>query len=233
VRFEVDPPRKGQWVDLVFLVIESRDLVRHGVRLTIERAGAEVVAPVSDVTRALVVARSLQPDIVILSATPPDMSAAQAISRLRALVPHCQILVLGGAEEDEMVLEALAEGASGHLPTLTTPEELLTRVSLARAGGVMLSQGVAGKLWERLRTPPTQESPPDSLDVGALSGRELEVLQLLPTGMDNADIARVLSISPTTVKKHVSSILEKLQLDNRVQAAVRAVRAGLEAPVPR
>jgi DNA-binding NarL/FixJ family response regulator len=227
----VDPVGKETRLDLVILVIEPRDLVRHGVRLTMERAGAEWVAHVAVATRALGLTARLQPDMVILSATPPDMPAAEATRRILALVPDCQILVLGGAEDDEMVLDALVEGAVGHLPTLSTPEQLLQRVFLARSGGVPLSRGVAGRLRERLRAGPVDEPAPRTLDFGPLSAREVDVLRLLPTGMDNAEIARALSISPTTVRKHVSSILEKLDLDNRVQAAVRAVRAGIEAPL--
>jgi DNA-binding NarL/FixJ family response regulator len=223
------PPR----LDLSILVVESRDLFRHGVQLTLEGAGARLVAHASTAARALDVAVGLKPDIVILSATPPDMSAAAATRRLLGLVPGCQVLVLGRAEEDEMVLEALVEGAFAHLPALATPEQLVERVFQARSGEVSLSQGVARKLWERLRARTAAGSSPDAVDMDALSAREVDVLRLLPTGMDNAEIARALSISPTTVKKHVSSILQKLHLDNRIQAAVRAVRAGIDAPGPR
>jgi DNA-binding NarL/FixJ family response regulator len=224
-----NPPR----LDLSILVVEPRELLRHGVELTMERAGARLVAHASTATRALDVAASLKPDAVILSATAPDMSPAAATRRLLALVPGCQVLVLGGAEEDEMVLEALVEGAFAHLPALATPKQLVERVSLARSGDVSLSQGIARRLWERLRTRPADGSSAGGVDMDALSAREVDVLRLLPTGMDNAEIARALSISPTTVKKHVSSILQKLHLDNRIQAAVRAVRAGIDAPGPR
>jgi|Tabmets5t2r1_1033131.scaffolds.fasta_scaffold01623_4 DNA-binding NarL/FixJ family response regulator len=227
----VDPVGKETRPDLAILVIEPRDLVRHGVRLTMERAGSERVAHVARAARGLDLAARLQPDMAILSATPPDMSAAEATRRILAVAPDCQILVLGGAEDDEIVLDALVEGAVGHLPTLSTPEQLVQRVSLARSGGVPLSRGIAGRLRERLRAARANEPARRTLDLGRLSAREVDVLRLLPTGMDNAEIARALSISTTTVRKHVSSILEKLDLDNRVQAAVRAVRAGLEAPL--
>jgi DNA-binding NarL/FixJ family response regulator len=227
----VDPVGKETRLDLAILVIEPRDLVRHGVRLTMERAGAERVAHVAGAARGLDLAARLPPDMVILTATPPDMSAAEATRRILALAPDCQILVLGGAEDDEMVLDALVEGAVGHLPALSTPEQLVQRVLLASSGGVPLSRSVAGRLRERLRAARASEPAPRTLDPGRLSAREVDVLRLLPTGMDNSEIARALSISPTTVRKHVSSILEKLDLDNRVQAAVKAVRAGIEAPV--
>jgi DNA-binding NarL/FixJ family response regulator len=225
---EHDPP-----LDLSLLVVEPRDLVRHGVRLTLEHAEAAAVAHVSTGARALDVAASGKPDMVILSATLPDMSCAEATRRILSLLPRAQVLVLGDAGESEAVLEALAEGASGHLPALCTPEELVARVRLVRSGGVPLSRDVVEKLWERLRTEPRQTGPEHALEVGSLSAREVEVLRLLPTGMENADIARALSVSTTTVKKHVSSILEKLDVDNRVQAAVRAVRGGIEARVSR
>jgi DNA-binding NarL/FixJ family response regulator len=233
VRPTVNPAGHTPPLDFSLLVVEPRELVRHGVCLTLENAGAEIVAQVSTGARALEVAASLKPDMIILAAKPPDMSGAEATRRMVALVPGCQVLVLGTEGEDNVALDALIEGASGHLPTLGTPDHLVERVRLARAGGVPLSQSVARKLWTRLRASPGNGRPHAGLEMRSLSARELEVLRLLPTGMDNAEIARALSVSLTTVKKHVSSILEKLSLDNRVQAAVRAVRAGIELPVSR
>jgi DNA-binding NarL/FixJ family response regulator len=220
-------------LDFGLLVVEPRDLVRHGIRLTMQRAGADVVAQVSTGALGLELASSMRPDMVILAATLPDMSGAEATRRLVALLPHCQVLVHGDAREDDEVLEALAVGASGHLPALCTPEELVARARLVRSGGVPLSQGIAQKLWPRLRAQHGERRGSPAPELGSLSAREVEVLRLLPTGMENAEIAAALSVSPTTVKKHVSSILEKLDLDNRVQAAVRAVGAGIEAPVSR
>ena len=218
-------------LDFDILVIEPRELVRHGVRLMMEQAGAEVVGQVSTGAKALAIAASTKPDMVILAASPPDMSGAEVTRHMLALVPRCQVLVMGEDSEHREILKALAEGASGHIPTLCTPVDLMARVRLVRCGGVPLSQGVAEKLWERLRALPSDSPTSHALGLGSLSVREVEVLRLLPTGMKNAEIARRLSVSPTTVKRHVSSILKKLDLDNRVQAAVRAVRAGNETKV--
>lgn len=233
MRLTAGPGGKESPLDFKLLVVEPRELVRHAIRLTMENAGVEVVAHVATGTRALDVAATLEPDMVILAATPPDMSAGEATRRILDLAPRCQVLVLGAVGEAEAVLDALVEGASGHLHALATPEELVDCVRLARSGAVPLSGDVAGKLWQRLRTQTGETLGSRALELDSLSAREVEVLRLLPTGMDNADIARVLSVSPTTVKKHISSILGKLHLDNRVQAAVGAVRAGIEAPVPR
>jgi DNA-binding NarL/FixJ family response regulator len=195
-----------------------------------ERAGVEVVAEVATAARALDVAWRAKPEVVILAATPPDMSGAEATRRLVGLARPCRVLVLGDAREEDEVIEALAEGASGHLPALGTPEELVAHVRLVRFDAVPLSRGIAKKLLDNLRAQRGAGRASSEVDVHSLSAREVEVLELLPTGMENGEIARALSVSPTTVKKHVSSILEKLDLDNRVQAAVRAVRAGIEAP---
>ena len=228
MRLTVNPGAYARRTDLRVLVVEPRELVRHGVRLTLEDAGAEIVAEVSTGAGALEVATNLEPDVIILAARPPDMSGGEATRRIVALVPRCQVLVLGTDEEDDAVLDALIEGASGHLPTLGTQEHLVERIRLARAGGIPLSQSLARKLRARLRTGP--DGKRRGLELQSLSAREVEVLRLLATGMDNAKIARVLSVSPTTVKRHVSNILEKLNLDNRVQAAVRAVQAGIDVP---
>src|SRR5262245_41555877 len=109
-------------LDLTLVVADPRDLVRHGVRLTMERVGACVIADVSTGARAVDVASEAKPDMVIVAATPPDLSGAEVTRRLAARVPRCQVLVLGDAREDDEVIEALAEGAAGHLPVLCTPE---------------------------------------------------------------------------------------------------------------
>ena len=221
-----DPP-----LNFSILVMEPRELVRHGVQLTVEQAGAEVVAKVATGARALDLAASLQPEMVILAASPPDMPGAELTRRIRTVVPGCQVLVLGAATEANEIVKALVEGACGHIPTLCTPDGLLARVRLVRSGGVPLSHGVAEKVRERLLASPIENPTPHTLGLGRLSVREVEVLRLLPTGMENAEIASALSVSPTTVKRHVSSILKKLDVENRVQAAVRAVRAGIEVQV--
>jgi DNA-binding NarL/FixJ family response regulator len=226
-----DPTRHDPPLNFTVLVMEPRDLVRHGVRLTAEQAGAKVAAHVSTGDQALDVATSTKPEMVILAARPTDMSGAELTRRMRAIVPGCHILVLGDESESDEILDAVVEGASGHIPTLCTPEELLARVRLVRSGVVPLSQGVAEKLRERLQAQPSERSMPRALGLPSLSDREVEVLRLLPTGMENAEIARAMSISPTTVKRHVSSILKKLDVDNRIQAAVRAVHADSEGRV--
>jgi DNA-binding NarL/FixJ family response regulator len=226
-------PQDSPLLDFALVVGEPRDLVRHGVRLTLEGVGARVVADVSTGAAALDVTFKAKPDMVIIAATPPDMAVAEVTRRVLAGVPRCQVLVLGDAREDDEVIEALQEGASGHLPALCTAEELVARVRLVRFDGVPLSRGIAKKLLDQVRALGGARRPSPGVDVRSLSAREVEVLRLLPTGMENDEIARALSVSPTTVKKHVSSILDKLDLDNRVQAAVRAVRAGIEPPVPR
>jgi DNA-binding NarL/FixJ family response regulator len=209
--------------------MEPRELIRHGVRLTVEQAGAEVVAEVSTGARALELAARLQPEMVILAASPPDMPGAEVTRRMRHLVPRCQVLVLGEEREADEIVKALLEGACGHIPTLCTPDGLLARVRVVRSDGVPLSQGIAEKVWKRLRASPSAKPTSYALRLGSLSDREVEVLRLLPTGMENAEIASALSVSPTTVKRHVSNILKKLHVENRVQAAVRAVRADIEA----
>jgi DNA-binding NarL/FixJ family response regulator len=230
VRPTIDLAGNAGRLDLSVLVVDPRDLVRHGVCLTIQQAGAKKVAHAPTGARAFEVATSLKPDMVIVAARLPDMSGAEATRRVIARVPECQVLVLAGEGEEELVFDALVEGASGHLPTLATPDELVERVRLARMGGIPLSPSIAGKMWERLRTSRGEGPSAAGSDMRSLSAREVEVLRLLATGMDNAGIARALSVSRTTVKKHVSNILVKLHLNNRVQAAVHAVHAGLDVP---
>jgi two-component system, NarL family, response regulator LiaR len=164
--------------------------------------------------------------VLVTDAWLPDMSGVELTSRVLAQLSSCRVLMFSEPLDEEMLLEALAAGASGYVAYGSSVEELLHGIRLARAGGVSLPQRAAASLAARMRELPRARPARDSA-AARLSDRELDVLRLLCTGMDNERIARVLMVSPTTVKKHVSRILSKLRVENRVQAAVYAVRRGL------
>jgi two-component system, NarL family, response regulator LiaR len=210
------------------LIALPSDLYRHGMRSALNTLDVDVVGHVNTGADALELARQLGPDVLVSDAWLPDMSGVELTSRVLAQLPRCRVLVFSEPLDDEVLLDALAAGASGYVTIGSSLEELLQGIRIARAGGVPLPQRAAARLAERLRDMPrTSRGREGSAN---LSERELDVLRLLCSGMENARIAKVLSVSPTTVKKHVSKILTKLKVDNRVQAAVYAVRTGLADP---
>jgi DNA-binding NarL/FixJ family response regulator len=153
----------------------------------------------------------------------PVMSGVEATRRLAA-VPGVRVLVLTVLADEGTVVDAIVAGASGYLLKDASLDQILNGIDAAARGEALISPRIATKVMSRLRE--TAPAAPEPLEVN-LTERELEVLSLMAAGHDNAEIADRLYISPHTVKTHVSTILDKLGVDNRVQAAVRAVRAGL------
>ena len=164
-----------------------------------------------------------QPDVVVIDMRLQGASSVEAIRRLRAEAPEAEVLVLTDSA-DEDVVGALSAGARGVVLKGEEGERVVAAITAAAAGESALSQPIASALvsWVQQHEPPAAVSPEP-----VLTAREREVLGLIVAGKDNSEIAAELVISQETVKTHVSAILEKLQVDNRVQAAVAAVSAGL------
>jgi DNA-binding NarL/FixJ family response regulator len=156
----------------------------------------------------------------------PEMTGIEAIRRLSVLCPSVSVLVVSGSAEDDDVMDALLAGACGYLLKTSPISDLVAAIRSAAAGGSTLSPNVASQLLSYVR----QNEPSariGSEPVGQLTPRELEVLRLLADGLENSEIAHELVISTRTAANHVASILEKLQMQNRIQAAVYAVKHGL------
>jgi DNA-binding NarL/FixJ family response regulator len=179
-------------------------------------AGAEAVRLV----------RELAPDVVVMDLHMPGISGIEAIRQIAAIAPLTRVLVLTISDQDEDVLHAILAGACGYLLKDASVDELIRGIEAAALGESLVSPAIAGKVLQQVRA--TAISPEAAEAVRAeLSHRELDVLKLIASGKDNAMIAAELHISPKTVKNHISNILMKLQIENRIQAAVYAVRSGI------
>lgn len=209
------------------LLVDDNALFRRGLGLLLATQGITVVGHASNGRDAVRLAGQLRPDVVVMDTDMPIMDGIQATARI-AEGPHAPAVLVLAALTSAAVLDVILAGARGLLLKDAAPEEIAAGVRLAAAGQSALSPAVAGTLVARMReledarrsqAPPHVASP--------LTAREQHVLQLLAAGLDNLGIGRALSISASTVKHHVASILDKLQVDNRVQAAVEAVRTGL------
>lgn len=208
------------------IVVDDHDLFRIGLRrLLEEQDGLEVVGDARRGDEAVQRAAELRPDVVVMDVNMPGMSGVQATCALRELSPLTAVLMLTVSVDEDAVLEAVLAGASGYLLKDATLSEIVRGIRAAAAGQSLIAPAVAGSLLARLR----RHGPPDAPApaVAQLSARELEVLRLVVAGCENRDIGRRLNLSAGTVKHHVSSTLTKLGVDNRIQAAVMAVRSGL------
>ena len=214
------------------LVVDDHYLYRTGLAALLSaEPDIEVVAQASGGRMGVRLAGELQPDVVLMDIRMPDLSGAEATRKIVDEHPNARVLALTVASEDTDVATALQAGACGFVAKDTAVESLVVAIRAAASGAAWLSPRAAQVVLGRLRTstprivPSEQGQNPTPLEL--LSERELEVLRLIVSGMENAEIATELNISPRTAKNHVSNILAKLGLPSRVRAAVYAVRQGV------
>jgi DNA-binding NarL/FixJ family response regulator len=206
------------------LLVDDHELFRVGLRELLEEEGFEVDDAESG-EAAVRRCRTFRPDVVVMDMNMPGMSGIEATRHVLDADAHTAVLMLTVAADDERVLEAIRAGAIGYLLKEARLPEIVTGVKAAAAGRSPIAPGVAGALVASVREGGGR--PLSGPEAGSLTDRERAVLALLAEGHDNRAIARRLFVSPSTVKNHVSSVLVKLGLENRVQAAAYAVRHGL------
>ena len=206
------------------LIADDHAIVREGLRALIAtEPGMQLVAEASDGMEAVSKAHALNPDVILLDMMMPRLDGIGAINEIKKDCPEAKILVLTSFVEDEKVFTAIKSGALGYLLKDSSPQDLLNAVRNTARGEVSLHPTIATKLIRELKQPaqdkPKTESP--------LTEREVEILQFVAQGLTNDEIAEKLVVSERTVRTHVSNILAKLQLANRTQAALYALKEGL------
>lgn len=209
------------------LVVDDHPVVRHGLRTFLSsREGIDVVGEAGSGEAAVAEAERLRPDVVLLDLVMPGAGGLAAIRRLRSLLPDVQVLVLTSFSSEDQVIPAVQAGAAGYLLKDVAPAELEAAVRAVARGEALLDPQVVGRVMAELAQGERSRTP----GAADLTPRELEVLRLLALGRSNRQLAAELYVSEKTVKTHVSSILAKLRLSDRTQAALWAVRAGLGPP---
>src|SRR5215210_515094 len=207
------------------VLVDDHDLFRTGLRNLLEEQGVQIVAEASEGAAALNVVRELAPDVVVMDLNMPGMNGIEATREIARLAPLTRVVVLTISDQDADVLDAILAGACGYLLKDSSIQDLMQGIRAASVGEALISPHIAAKVLQRVRA--TSVETEDGVRGPDLSDRETEVLRLIANGKDNAEIAQELHISPKTVKNRISNILMKLQIENRIQAAVYAVRRGL------
>ena len=208
------------------LLVDDHDLFRTGLRNLLEEQGVHVIGEAADGAQAIRMVRELAPDVVVMDLNMPGMTGVEATRQVTSLAPLTRVVVLTISDQDEDVMNAILAGACGYLMKDSSIQDLMQGIRAAAVGESLISPHIAAKVLQRMRATGTSEQDAETIRA-ELSDREIEVLKLIANGKDNAQIAAELHISPKTVKNHISNILMKLQIDNRIQAAVYAVRSGI------
>jgi DNA-binding NarL/FixJ family response regulator len=207
-------------------LVDDHALFRQGLRDLLEEYGFEVAGEASSGEEAIELAAAEVPDVILMDISMPGMSGVEATRRIRIESPHTRIVMLTVSADEEDVNEAILAGASGYLLKDAPTATIVSGVRAAARGEGLLSPAIAGRLLERMRADDIAGDLPVEVRP-RLTERESEVLRLMAAGKENAEIAAALFTSPHTVKSHVSNILEKLEVENRIQAAVYAVQRRL------
>jgi DNA-binding NarL/FixJ family response regulator len=209
------------------VLVDDHDLFRTGLlNLLSEQDGVQIVGEADNGTDALRLVRELAPDVVVMDLNMPGISGIEATRQISMFAPLTRVLVLTISDQDKDVMDAILAGACGYLLKDASIADLLHGIRASAAGESLVSPTIAAKLLQLVRASGASHYEADLIQ-SELSEREIDVLKLVANGKDNAQIAADLFISPKTVKNHISNILMKLQIENRIQAAVYAVRSGI------
>ncbi|MGV3713587.1 response regulator [Pseudolysinimonas sp.] len=210
------------------LLVDDQELVRAGFRVILSsRPGFEVVGEAGDGEEGLALARELRPDVICMDVQMPVLDGLEATRRIVAdPAATGSVLVLTTFDDDDSLFRALDAGASGFLLKTASPEQLAEAVEVLAAGDALLAPAVTRRVIERFGEPRTPAAPP----LPELTERESDVLRLVARGYSNAEIGARLLVGEATVKTHVSNVLLKLGVRDRVQAVVRAYESGFVTP---
>ena len=225
------------------LLVDDQELLRAGFRIILgSQPGIEIVGEASDGAEAVALATTLAPDVICMDVQMPGMDGLEATRRIVADPDtNAAVLILTTFDRDDYLAEALRAGASGFLLKNSSPEELVAAVSVIAGGEALLSPAVTRRVIEGFtrqspvvedaaQAPAVPAGPTTGADYEQLTEREREVLQLVAQGLSNQEIATTLFVGEATVKSHVSKVLQKLALRDRIQAVIYTYEHGLASP---
>jgi DNA-binding NarL/FixJ family response regulator len=210
------------------IICDDQAIVRDGLELLLKlEKDMDVIGLAQDGAQAVELAAQKSPDLVLMDLKMPGMNGVEATRRIRAQNPKTRVLVLTTFDDDEWVFDAIRAGASGYLLKDTPREKVIEALRGTMTGKTYVDPLVAGKLMEQVAS---KQEQPSKLVTEKLTGREVDVLRLIARGLSNAEIAEKLLLSEGTIRNHVSAIFTKLDVSDRTQAAILAIRHGLDQP---
>ncbi|MFD3696164.1 response regulator [Streptomyces sp. NPDC058646] len=210
------------------LIADDQPLVRRGLALILgPDPEFEVVGEAEDGARAVALARQVRPDVVVMDIRMPVLDGVKATEELARTLPETRVLALSTFDMDEYVVAALRAGAYGFLPKDISPEELIAAVRTVHTGEAAVAPRLLTRLISTYVRTPVRSRPAATAAPADLTPREREIWQLIAVGLDNAEIARELDISVSTVKNHITGIFGKLGVRDRAQAVIAAYESGL------
>jgi DNA-binding NarL/FixJ family response regulator len=226
-----EKPGASPKADLIrTVVIDDELIVRHALRQLLGDSEIEIVGEASKGETGVAAVLDTAPDVAMVDLNLPDISGIEVTKRISTMAPASNIVILTASDAQNDVVESIRAGAIGYVLKGAEPVEIVDGVRRVAAGEPVLSSNIVVKLLELIRAGKPRDFTAEDATTGAraiLTEREWRILELLGKGIDNAAIAEELQVSPYTVKNHVASILAKLHLENRVQAAVEAAHLGL------
>jgi DNA-binding NarL/FixJ family response regulator len=206
------------------LIADDHTLFREGLVALLDSVeDIEVVATAEDGRQAIAAAAQLQPDVILMDIQMPEVNGIEATRRIIETSPHIGVIVVTMFEDDDSVFAAMRAGARGYVLKGADQDDMLRSIRAVARGEALYGPTIAARLMNFFAAP--VQAPPQAFP--ELTAREVEILDLIAQGLDNPEIARRLSISSKTVRNHVSNIFNKLQVTDRVQAAIRAREAGM------
>jgi DNA-binding NarL/FixJ family response regulator len=212
------------------VVIDDELIVRHALHQLLGDSEIEIVGEASKGETGIAAVLDTAPDVAMVDLNLPDISGIEVTKRISTVAPASNIVILTASDAQRDVVDSIRAGAIGYVLKGAEPAEIVDGVRRVAAGEPVLSSNIVVRLLELIRAGKTRDFTAEDAATGAraiLTEREWRILELLGQGKDNSAIADELDVSPYTVKNHVASILAKLQLENRVQAAVEAAHLGL------
>jgi len=212
--------------DIHVLVVDDHDLFREGLRTLLEDEGVHVIAEARSGDEAVEIVTEMAPEIVLMDLDMPGMGGVEATRQISGIAPLTRVVVLTISDDDADVMDAIIAGACGYLLKDSSIPDLLRGIAAASVGESLISPTIAAKMLQGIRAAGAVPGAAETVRA-ELSNREIEVLKLIAGGKNNAEIASELFVSSKTVKNHISNILTKLQISNRIQAAVYAVKSGI------
>jgi two-component system, NarL family, nitrate/nitrite response regulator NarL len=214
--------------DVRILLVDDQPLFRRAIATLIDdQPGLAVVGEAENGLDAIELARSLRPDLVLMDVEMPVLNGVDATLRIRTELPAMKVVILTVSEADDHLFDAIRYGADGYLLKNLRPEQLYELIRAVMRDETALSPAIAGRLLREFRERPEGRVATPQPVGPVLTAREVQVMQLVSDGLTNKEIGNELSITEGTVKNHVHNALEKLQLENRIQAAAYVVRHGL------